>query len=75
MEKASRIGYMCATDFDHELGEAPGGIEVYRSKEDCLAHRTCVKGCGMVKVKVIFEKRILKGSMARMISDGRKANE
>lgn len=63
MKEKPRIGYMCQTDFDHELGEAPYGCRIYPSKEDCLAHCGCAKHCGIAKVKVTFEKNILKGNM------------
>ncbi len=63
MKKKPRIGYMCQTDFDHELGEAPGGIKIYMSKEDCLANCTCATHCGIAKVKITFDKNILRGNM------------
>lgn len=65
MKENSRIGYMCATDFDFEVGEAPGGIQIYRSKEDALAHRSCIRSCGLVKVKIMLEKVILKSNLLK----------
>jgi len=61
MKKETRTGYMCYTDFLHELGEARGGTRIYNSKEDCLAHNSCINECGMVKVKISFDKIVLKG--------------
>jgi hypothetical protein len=48
----TRIGYMCATDFLHELGEAAGGVFVFADKEDLIAHRGCTETCGVVAVEV-----------------------
>lgn len=48
-----RIGYMCATDYDHELGVAPWGNGVYPSIEDLRRCRHCVDECGIVKVEVV----------------------
>jgi hypothetical protein len=45
-------GFMDGVDWQHELGEAPGGIKVYMDEEDLLEHRDCVKQCGIVKVRV-----------------------
>lgn len=52
-------GYMCLTDFECELGAACGGNTVYPSLSDCLAHRRCVVGCGIVEVEVRAKKVIL----------------
>lgn len=49
----SRTGYMCLTDFQHELGEASGGISVYADEDDLKKHRNCWKGCGILKVEVV----------------------
>ena len=35
-------GWMCAVDFDFELGEAAGGNKIYPSKEDLMERRKCV---------------------------------
>jgi hypothetical protein len=48
------IGYMCATDWDHELGEASGGTRVFSSTEDLKKYKTCFKECGIVEVEVNF---------------------
>ena len=63
MKKQTRTGYMCAIDFAHELGEAPGGILVYRDKKDALAHCPCVTSCGLVKVTITEERRVIKGDL------------
>lgn len=49
----SRTGFMCLTDFQHELGEASGGISVYADEDDLKKHRNCWKGCGILKVEVV----------------------
>jgi hypothetical protein len=66
MEQKPRYGYMCKTDFDFEVGEASNGVSVYKSKEDCLANLPCVTECGIVKVKITFEKNILKSNMFKI---------
>ena len=52
MSEVSKIGYMCATDWYWELGEARGGTKVYCSVSDLKRERKCVSSCGIVKVKV-----------------------
>ena len=56
-----RNGYMCATDFYHELGESPGGCKVYASEKDISEYCGCAKSCGVVKVKITFEENALMG--------------
>lgn len=48
----SRVGYMCAVDYTHELGEALGGTKIYATVEDIKHHRKCVKNCGIMKVEI-----------------------
>jgi len=48
----NKILYMCKVDYDHELGEASGGVELYSSEQDLRNSRKCVDQCGIVKVKV-----------------------
>ncbi|MDP5216742.1 hypothetical protein Q5Y75_05885 [Ruegeria sp. 2205SS24-7] len=55
-------GYMCATDWEFELGEAAGGNIVYASVADAKEHRKCLDGCGIVEVKVTFSRVIEKGN-------------
>lgn len=45
-------GYMDMVDWQHELGEAPGGARVYASIDDLKEHNTCWNGCGIVEVTV-----------------------
>lgn len=45
-------GYMCAIDWDWELGEAMGGTKIYSSVEDLKECHKCWEECGIVKVKV-----------------------
>lgn len=51
---ARKIGYMCRTDYEYELGEAVGGCEVYPTIEDLKNHRKCWSDCGIVKVEIIL---------------------
>lgn len=68
----TKTAYMCAVDFDWELGEAMGGVRLYPSKEDCLANRACVEACGMVKVKVTLDKVILQPNFKKMVASSGK---
>lgn len=56
-----KYGYIDATDFYHELGEAAGGVTIYASVNDTLENCWCAKECGVLKVKVSFEEIALKG--------------
>ena len=53
--------YMCATDYEHELGEASGGTGVYASVADLKASRPCVAECGIVAVRVELVRHIEHG--------------
>lgn len=54
-----RYGYMCAVDFDHELGEAAGGNMIYPSEKSAIDNSPCVKSCGLVKVEVSKVKTLI----------------
>ena len=49
-----RFGYMCATDYAHEVGEggASGGSVVYPSVDELMSARPCVLECGISKVEI-----------------------
>ncbi len=53
--------YMCATDYEHELGNAAGGAGVYASIADLKACRSCVVECGIVAVRVEFVRYVEHG--------------
>lgn len=53
-----KIGYMCRTDYEYELGSAGGGIEVYASVNDLKKHRKCWSDCGIVEVEVTLKKEV-----------------
>jgi|APSaa5957512535_1039671.scaffolds.fasta_scaffold22841_5 NAD-dependent dihydropyrimidine dehydrogenase PreA subunit len=57
------IGYMCQTDFQHELYNARGGVTVYPSPENAKQCRECIEDCGMVSVKVELVEVIDKGTI------------
>lgn len=46
------VGFMCLTNYWHELGLAPRGGTVYSSIEALRRERGCVKDCGIVEVEV-----------------------
>jgi hypothetical protein len=50
-----RIGYLCSTDFDTELGFewALGPNKVFATLEGLVADKPCVKECGYVKVIMV----------------------
>lgn len=56
-KKTSKIGYMCAVDYQHEMDvDVSDGIEVYSTIEFLKKKRPCVKECGIIKVKVTLEE-------------------
>lgn len=55
--------YMCATDYEHELGEASGGTPLYASVSDLKASRACVAECGIVAVRVEFLRVVATGML------------
>ena len=55
-EDGAVIGYMCATDWECEIGIASGGNRVFPSLEDALERLGCAKGCGVVEVEVRFRR-------------------
>lgn len=50
-------GYMCMTDFYHELGEGPD-CKIYSSLASLTSERLCVRECGIVKVSISLTKVI-----------------
>ena len=56
------LGYMCRTDFDWELGMAADGNKIFPSVKALKHYRKCVKGCGIVRVRVTLDKVITKGT-------------
>ncbi len=76
MKKDYKVGYMDKTDYDWELSEASGGNVIYPSIKDLKAHRECYKECGIVRVKVFFDKVIKHDtsmSKPKGVSNGKKA--
>jgi hypothetical protein len=54
MEKP-KIGYMCSTTFEHEVGQVSHGTKIYSTINDLKREAKCVAGkdrCGIVKVEV-----------------------
>ena len=54
--------YMCATDWYHELGEAPDGCELFPTVEDLKDYKGCTDECGIVEVKVTLSKVVQVGT-------------
>ena len=61
MTKTKVIGYMCATDWQHEIGDAPEGNVIYPSIDELKKRRACVIQCGIVEVEVLFRKVAVQG--------------
>lgn len=57
-KKKSITGYMDATDYWHELGEASGGNVVYATQADLLKHQPCAKNCGIVEIETHYAKLV-----------------
>ena len=50
-EKIVKV-YMCATDWEWEIGEVLGSTPVYSSVKSLKDERSCVEECGIVEVEV-----------------------
>jgi len=60
-EEGVRYGYMCSTDFDHELGYAMPDTPVYPSIKSLVKQRKCCTdegACGIYRVRVVIDKVI-----------------
>lgn len=55
-----RYGYMCKTDFDHELGYASDGSKIFSSVKSLKKNMPSVSECGIIKVKIVQEKIVQK---------------
>ena len=56
------FGYMDATDFNYELGQAAGGVTIYSSEKDILDHCPCAESCGVVKVSIELVDKVIVGN-------------
>ena len=63
-----RYGYICSTDFYHELGEASGGVTVYPSVKDMLRLSGCAESCGIFKVEVSYADTAMVGTDGGVLS-------
>jgi hypothetical protein len=59
----TRIGYMCQTDFEHELGKAVRGNLVYPSVAALKQSRNCVDECGIVEVEIRLRQVVQEGTI------------
>lgn len=50
--------YMCAIDWQHELGEVSDYTKVYSSPQALKAQHSCWQECGIVEVEVKLTKWI-----------------
>lgn len=48
--------YMCLVDWQHEAPFNDSGNRIYYSVESLKKHRPCVLKCGIVKVRVKYQK-------------------
>lgn len=63
-----KYGFICSTDFYHELGEASGGVTVYPSVKDMLRLSGCAESCGIFKVEVSYVDTSLVGNEEGVLS-------
>lgn len=57
----SVTGFMCATDWECELGAASGGNRIFPSLEDAKENLKCASVCGIVEVRVTFVSQPMRG--------------
>lgn len=50
--------YMCAIDWQHELGEVSDYTKVYSTVEDLKKQHECWNSCGIVEVEVKLIKYV-----------------
>ena len=67
-------GFMCKTDWDHEIGWASDGNKVYPSIDSVRRERKCTAECGIVEVDVTFVRIVQGESMAAMLKAARHAS-
>lgn len=47
-----KTGFMCATNWRHEVTDAPDGATMYPTLEDLKDHSPCWKTCGVVEIEM-----------------------
>jgi|TARA_R110000851_G_scaffold105563_1_gene224007 hypothetical protein len=47
--------YVCRTDWTYHFPDDWDGVNIYFSKESIMAHRGCIKECGVTEVRVMSE--------------------
>jgi hypothetical protein len=57
-------GYMCGTDWEHEIGQNKHGIEIWRSERACAVGKKCTSECGMVEVEVRIVRTVKKADFS-----------
>ena len=55
-------GYMCATDWECEIGANADGNVIFPSLETAMQRLKCAKGCGVVEVSISFKSLALQGT-------------
>jgi hypothetical protein len=58
IDEDRKIGYMCLTDYDHELESASGGCKIYPSITELKKNKKCWQDCGIIKVEVVIKERL-----------------
>lgn len=51
-------GYMCGTDYEHELGVCSGGVKIFSSVVDLKNHKKCWCDCGIVEVEIVYKTNL-----------------
>lgn len=56
-------GFMCGTDWEHEIGQNAHGIKIWRSECACAAGKKCTHECGIVEVEVRIIRTVKKSEI------------
>ncbi|MES3028511.1 MAG: hypothetical protein V4820_11735 [Pseudomonadota bacterium] len=67
LESRKIRGFMCKTDWDHEIGYASDGNKVYPSEAAIRRERKCLPECGIVEVEVTIIRVVQDENMAAML--------
>jgi len=65
--------YIDGTDWQYEVGEAADGNSVYPDVKSLQKYRSCWKGCGVVKCKLVFDSWIIEEDRKEMFKDSTKS--
>ena len=61
--KRTVTGYMCTTDWEHELGVSADPSQIFASAQALKFKKRCWPECGIVRVTVTFEELVEEGCL------------